>query len=364
VSNLDTAGDGHPRRYHHEPVVGTDDAACPYCGQPITRKEFDEIRARIEAEERQRIAGIEQTLKDRFAKEKAHAETAAKAAIEKARREAAKAADQRVKAAMANQEAVIAQRLQAQKQVLDKATAEAVAAEKVKAFEEKTRLNQQLAEMQRRLEARTAHQIGEPAEVDLFEALKAAFPNDNISRVSKGRRGPDVVVEVVHGGAVVGSIVLDSKNHQRWSSSFTRKLRSDQLAAGADFGILSSASFPAAAEQHHLYLSDGVIVARPALVSVLVSLLRQQVIESYRLRLTGHNRNEKADALLAYLSSKQAGDVLDQIVKLTDDAVALDQSEKESHQKVWRRRSDLIAGIRAAHDSFFGEVGRIIGGEQ
>src|SRR5262249_32968432 len=79
----------------HTHDAGLQDNAtqCPYCGQPISRKQYREIRARIEAEERTRIANLEQTLRDRFAREIAQAESKGKADVEKARKDAAKAAE-------------------------------------------------------------------------------------------------------------------------------------------------------------------------------------------------------------------------------------------------------------------------------
>ena len=44
------------------------EAHCPYCGQPVSRKEFREIQTRIEMEERARIAKIEADLKARVAR--------------------------------------------------------------------------------------------------------------------------------------------------------------------------------------------------------------------------------------------------------------------------------------------------------
>jgi hypothetical protein len=40
----------------------TSEATCPYCGQPISRKEFREIQVRIEIEERARIGKVEQIV--------------------------------------------------------------------------------------------------------------------------------------------------------------------------------------------------------------------------------------------------------------------------------------------------------------
>lgn len=340
-------------------IIGVAEAQCPYCGQPISRKEFREIQAKIADEERARIAKVEQTLKDQFAREKAKADTQKAAEIEKAKRDATRAAEQQIRALKAGQDAVIKARLDAERETAAKKLTKAVSAEKVKAFEEKTKLTEQLADMQRRLEKKTAHELGEPAEVDLYEKLRGEFPSDQISRVVKGRKGPDIILKIVHNGTVVGSIAVDCKNHARWQNSFTRKLRVD--AQGSDFAILSSSVFPAGTQ--HLHIQDNVIVASPARVPVLVHLLRRQIIDNHRLKLTAAARDEKADNLLAYIVSPACTDQFNRIVKLTADMTDLDRTETAAHQKTWSKRADLIRSLQAIYDEFASTVSGIIAGE-
>jgi hypothetical protein len=354
--------DRSTRRHAHKPNGATGgEAQCPYCGQEISRKEFREIRTRIESEERARIADVEKALKDRFAAEKAKAETEKVVQIHKVKLEAARIAEQHIKKLKADQDAVIKARLDAERDAAAKKTAEAVSAEKVRAYEEKTKLTDQLADMQRRLEKKTAHELGEPAEVDLFAALVAAFADDRMSRVVKGVRGPDVIVEVVHNGAVVGSIVLDSKNHKAWQNKFTAKLRADQLAEGADFAILSSNVFPAGEAQ--ICMRDNVIVASPQRVVVLVHLLRRQIVDNFRLKLSAESRDDKAEKLLHYIVSPTCTDLLDRIVSLSRDMADLDRVETAAHGKVWAKRADLIRTLHAIHEEFSGAVSAIIAGE-
>src|SRR5580700_5374858 len=108
--------------------TGITEAQYPYCGQSISRQEFRKIQARIEGEERARIAKVEQSLKERFVREKALAEAKATAVIEKAKKDAAKAAEAQIKAVRASQEEAITQRLAAQRATLEKKGSEAVAA--------------------------------------------------------------------------------------------------------------------------------------------------------------------------------------------------------------------------------------------
>src|SRR6266851_388325 len=57
---------------------------CPWCGQPIAHEKFEEIRQRIEAEERKRVAEFERRLKDQVASEKANLQANARKSAEAA----------------------------------------------------------------------------------------------------------------------------------------------------------------------------------------------------------------------------------------------------------------------------------------
>src|SRR5207237_239466 len=139
------------------------------------------IQNRIAELERLRLAEVEQGLRVKFAREQQQAAVAAKAAIEQAKKDATKAAEQQIKALRAKQETLSAQRVHVARETLEKKMSESVVAERVRAFGEKAKLTQRLANLQRKLEQKTAHQLGEPAEVDLFETLRAAFPSDRVS---------------------------------------------------------------------------------------------------------------------------------------------------------------------------------------
>jgi hypothetical protein len=335
------------------------EAECPFCGAPVSREEYRKILMRIEAEELARIAKVEQTLRDQFARQQKEAQTKAAAEVAKAKREAVRAAEIQIRAIRASQETLITQRVEKAREAAAKKTGEAVAAERVKHFEEKTRLTEQLAEMQRRLEQKSAHAIGEPAEADLFDALEKAFPQDRVWRVVRGQPGPDVVLEILSDGGIVGKIIVDSKAHARWSNRFVSKLKSDQRTEGADFAILASTTFPAGVQQ--LHIQDSIIIAAPQRVPVLIHLLRRQLVDSHRLKLGNEARDAKAEALFAYLTSRSCTDLFNQINKLADDMMDLDRTETAAHQKTWSRRADMIRGVQQVYDEFGAAVSRIIG---
>jgi hypothetical protein len=335
----DTVIDGPAGSHIHEPGLHADEAQCPYCGQPISRKEFKEIQARIEAEGRERVAKVEQDLKDRFARERQQAEVKAKVAVEQAKKEAVKLAEQQIKTLKASQETVIAARLKTQREASEKKLAEAVSAERAKHYGEKLKLEEQLQDMQRRLQKKTANELGDEGELDLFDELRREFPNDQIERVKKGKAGGDIIHRIVNqSGQICGKIIYDVKNTNRFMTKYLTKLRADQLREEADHAVLSTQAFPAGTQQ--LAVREGVVIVHPARAIAVANLLRRQIVQVHSLRLGREGREQKAHALYSFMISPRAAELWDEIAKVTEGFRALDHSEKTAHEKTWGRRAD------------------------
>ena len=111
-------------------------------------------------------------------------------------------------------EAALNERLGSQREILEKAKDDAVNAERAKAFEDSQKLQNKVTDLQRALDNKTAEELGEGAEIDLFEALKKEFPDDRIDRIAKGAAGADINHVVLHRGRECGTIIYDFKEPQ------------------------------------------------------------------------------------------------------------------------------------------------------
>jgi hypothetical protein len=216
-----------------------------------------------------------------------------------------------------------------------------------------------LLELQRQLERKTAHERGEGAEIDLFEKLKSAFAGDRIRRVVKGTKGSDIIHEVLHKGKVCGQIVYDAKNRDAWRNDYVTKLREDQIAAKAEHAILSSHKFPADARQ--LHLQEGVIIANPARVLAVVEILRRHILQTYELRMSHQERDQKTEALYAFITSERCGQLLDSVEIAANKMLELDQAELRTHKRTWDTRRRLITAVQKANSDLSFEIERIIG---
>jgi DNA repair exonuclease SbcCD ATPase subunit len=199
-----------------KPHVHVADELCPWCDQPIPHGKFEEIAQRIEAKEREQHAEVQRRLKAEFAQQTAALEAKARTALEQARAEAAAAVEQKVLAAKAEaartaeaamlaklgeiqsrlaqaeqaktvaheqmaalkaeQEAAAEKRVQEREAALRQEKDTAVLAERTKAFEETQALRQKLEDLSRKLEGKSAHELGEGCAMLSSATASSAFP--------------------------------------------------------------------------------------------------------------------------------------------------------------------------------------------
>jgi hypothetical protein len=359
-----------------KPHVHVGDDVCPLCEQPIAlelarkieAKKREQYRAALEQAQAEAAAAAEQKIAAARNEAKAAAEASTLAKLTDIQARLAQAelaklgAEQQMAALKAEQEAAVQKRvgeiqdgLLRQKEDLQREKEAAVLAEKAKVL----KLTSELQDMQRKLEGKTANELGEGSEIDLFEQLKAAFDGDRIQRVGKGVNGADVIHEVIHNGRVCGKIVYDAKNRNAWQNEFVTKLRADKIAQGADHAILSSNKFPKDKAQVHY--QDGVIVAQPARVAAIVQVLRDQVVRMHELRISKEGREQKSIEIYAFITSEHCKQLLDQVETQAGRMLELDGKEQEAHRRLWDARKKLINSVQKAKSDLTFEIDRIIG---
>jgi hypothetical protein len=302
----------------------------------------NEAKAQAEAAALARLADTQTRLAQA---EQARSDAADQIAALKAEQQAA--VDARV--------AEIKETLLRQKEDLQREKETAILAEKAKVL----KLTSEVADLHRKLEGKTAHELGEGSEIDLFEQLRQAFAGDRIQRVPKGVNGADVIHEVVHNGRVCGKIVYDAKNRDAWQNGFAVKLNADKLAQGADHAILSSNKFPK--DKREIHLQDGVIVAAPGRVPAIVEILRDQLVRLSELRVSNEERGSKTEALYGFITSEHCKQLIGQVEAQAGKMLDLDTREQEAHRRLWDTRKKLIHSVQKARSDLSFEIDRIIG---
>lgn len=318
------------------------------------------------AQARQLHAASVETLRTEFAAREIVVRDEASKAVQATmleRTSAAEAARQEAERLLAEtkavQEEALKARLAEQREALEKSGQATLNEERSKAFKEKQKLEDAVQDLQRQLQKKSTEELGEGAEVDLYEVLKAEFPDDKIARVPKGTAGADIIHDVQHNGMVCGRIVYDSKNREAWRTEYVAKLRIDQIAAKADHAVLSTHVFPAGAKQLHVI--DGVLLVNPARALMMAIVLRKHIVQVHALRVSNDERAHKTEELYAFITSERCGQYLDDIDVKSEDMLEIDVKEKRAHEATWKKRGELIRAVQRSRSQLCDEIERIIG---
>src|SRR5260370_17861647 len=274
--------------------------------------------------------------------------------------EAEERAQQRARAAVEEAEREKQKELNDLRAILQAAQDQAVLKAQVGFSREKEDLEKKVLEVQHELKKMRANEIGEGAEVDLFETLKGAFEEDNITRVKKGQPGPDLIHEVRHNGMTCGTIIYDSKHRQDWNMAYATNLRQTHLKISAQHALLSATVFPSGEKQ--LSIQSGIIVINPEKVVYMVQLLREQMVAMHVRGLSLNAKTQKTERLYALITSSAFTQRLHQATQMIEQMLEIDAEEVQAHERNWKRRGILLKRQSAVLRELDTEVNAIVEG--
>jgi hypothetical protein len=301
---------------------------CPWCGSPITHAKFLKVQAAIREDERKKLAETEKLFHQRLLKER-QALDAEKAKIAK-----------QIELARQQAEAQRKKDIAEVRKILEKDRENALLKRDAEFAREREALQKKIAEMSRRV--KKGGDIGEGAELDLYEELRGAFPDDAIARV-KGAPGV-ILHDVRYKGKSAGRIVIDSTPRQAWQHAFVTKLRQAQSEIAAEHAILATPVFPAG--KRELFIESGVIVVAPARVRPMVEVLRKALITMHAAKLSDAERADKVGRLFRFIASPAFKRKLSEAADLAGEALEIDVQEKRAHDTVWKKRGTVLTRIR------------------
>jgi len=248
-----------------------------------------------------------------------------------------------------------------QRAALDKANTVAILKQQSEFNRERESYQKKLKVLEHQVQKRTANEIGDGGEIDVFEDLREAFPGDRITRIKKGQPGADILHEVLHKGQACGRILIDSKVRQGWQNAFVTKLRQDQVEAGAEQAILATSVFPSGEKE--MYMDSDVIIINPARVVHIAHILRQAMITMHVRGLSMKERAGKMNKLYGLITSESYGRKFSEAGKVAQEILDLDVQEKKAHDNVWRKRGSFATRINNVLREIETDVAGVIEGD-
>jgi len=304
---------------------------CPWCGSTITHAKFLQVQASIREDERKKLAEIRAELEKEIAAQ-AQRLLKERQAIDAEKAKMKKEIDVAVKKEVATV-----------RQILQKDRETALLRKDAEFARERDALQKKIADMSRRV--KKGIEIGEGAEIDLYDELRRAFPDDQIVRTVRTKGKPaNLLLDVRYRSKSAGRILVDANPRGAWQQAFVTKLRQDQSDVGAEQAILATAVFPAG--RRELFVDSGVIVVAPARVTAIVEVLRKALIAMHAAKLSEAERADKLGRLFRFITSTSFKRKLAEASDLAGEALQIDVDEKRAHDNVWKKRGTVLSRIK------------------
>ena len=174
-------------------------------------------------------------------------------------------------------------------------------------------------------------------EDDIRDALKQAFPIDNIEDVPTWVKWADLIQNVKNNiGQSAWIIVWESKNTKTWSDSWIMKLKDDKLKVKWNIAILVTTTLPKNIE--NFWMLDDVMVCLPKYVLPVASMLRDKLITVAKTEKSLQWKDLKMEMLYSYLSSEEFSGKISMMVDVFSQLKSWIDSERRAMEKNWKKR--------------------------
>ncbi len=313
-----------------------------------------EIKANLEQENALQLKQLQEELNVKS--KQVQDLNASKAKIAKLERENAEI-ESKVKADIAIE---FNKQLEEEKQKAQKAAQE-MSELKLKAKEEQLQqVKNQLEDAQRKAQQGSQQIQGEAQEHSIEDYLEFLFKYDNIQEIKKGAFGADCIQTInTPDFQNCGKICYESKNTKTFGNDWIAKLKHDMLDAGADIGVLVTATYPKGMDR--MGFIDGIWVCSYEEFKGSAALLRQRVIEVYIAAKSQENKADKMSLLYSYFTSQEFSLQLKSIV---EGFVAMQEElnkQKRSIMASWRRQQKHIDTVLLNTTNMYGSIKGIAG---
>ncbi|MGH9364351.1 MAG: DUF2130 domain-containing protein, partial [Thermoanaerobaculia bacterium] len=216
--------------------------------------------------------------------------------------------------------------------------------------------NERIRQLQR---GTTPQTEGLEFEDRLRARLKHEFPEDDI--VLEGKGG-DVLHTVMLKGKPVGLILYECKRTKTIDRAHVEQAMRDKRSRQADFAILVTTG---TRRGFTGFGREGpVLLVAPQGVITLAGLVRAQIIEMARAKLSRSEKERIAGMALDYLTSPTFRAPLEEAISRTRRAQALLRKEYEQHATMWRERWQLYQTVDLDLSHISANASRLLDGKK
>jgi len=204
-------------------------------------------------------------------------------------------------------------------------------------LKQQEQMKKTIDDLKRKSEQASQQIQGDIAEDDIRDALKSAFPIDDINDVSTWVKWADLIQNVKNNiGQKAWIIVWESKNTKTWTDSWIMKLKDDKLKVKWNIAILVTTTLPK--NISNFGMMDDVMVCLPKYVIPVASMLREKLIAVAKTEKSLEWKDIKMEMLYKYLSSEEFSSKIWMMVDVFSQLKIGIDSERRAMEKNWKKR--------------------------
>ncbi|MGH2328129.1 DUF2130 domain-containing protein [Campylobacter taeniopygiae] len=205
-------------------------------------------------------------------------------------------------------------------------------------------VTQELDAAKRKVEQGSQQLQGEAAELLIEEYIQNEYFSDEVKEVPKGVNGADCLHIVKDAfGNTCGKILYESKRTKEFNKEWLDKLKLDSIAAKSDIAVLITKTMPKDKEKTHF--KEGILICTFAEFKGVLAVLRESIINAYKLKNALQNKDEKNHILYEYLNSKEFNTQITFILKTYQTMREELDAEKRALQNIWKKRERAIENL-------------------
>ncbi|ENX9668023.1 DUF2130 domain-containing protein [Campylobacter jejuni] len=144
-------------------------------------------------------------------------------------------------------------------------------------------------------------------------------------------------------GNICGSILYESKRTKEFNKEWLDKLKLDSIAAKSDIAVLITKTMPKDKEKTHF--KEGILICTFNEFKGVLAVLRESIINAYKLKNALQNKDEKNHILYEYLNSKEFNTQITFILKTYQNMKEELEAEKRALQNIWKKRERAIENL-------------------
>lgn len=205
------------------------------------------------------------------------------------------------------------------------------------------RVRNEVEELKNQLSNNQSELQGEAGELDLYETLTSAFPDDYFRRQKRGTESADIIQTIrTINESLDTQIVYDNKESKMITKADLNKAKKYKKIHGTNYAIIVSVNLPKKDIPNGFFgRKDGVLLVHPSVIVEITRQIRAGIIEISKLSTSKEDKKEKESKLYDYIINQEFSMLLQSIYDIHQKMWDVQYKEEKYHHTLWKQRKDL-----------------------